>query len=391
MLSYTRHYKVVKSKRNKHGLTRYIPAEVGRQLRQEAGFGCAVCGAGFYVYEHIDPEFKDAEEHNPASMVLLCPSCHGKVTSKAWSKSKIVAAKLDPFNLKHGTTHEFLDLAFPLKVKVGATEFSNFQSIVGIEGGDEWFTIEPPEVEGAPPRLNAKFYSSDGRIDLEIVNNQWIGYTESWDVTFIGRILIIRRKKGDIALKLVFEPPHILKIERMHLLYYGNSFRVDSKGTTTLTTENSTIKLNSASFNKVGCVFQLPASMARNTPVPLGAMSYLHQCKSCSNTYTVWATAGKRNNPSRCLCGGRTELLVTAPNISSHRTTGPRTTPNISHGSIDPRTADPLSETSNQAGPKLVNCVVSDCEVGVSLAPGTAVEFDGLEMRRVKQPFVVTG
>ena len=56
---------------NDHGLSRTIPEGVKREVRQRCGFGCVICGLGFYDYEHFAPDFVDATEHNPAGMTLL--------------------------------------------------------------------------------------------------------------------------------------------------------------------------------------------------------------------------------------------------------------------------------------------------------------------------------
>ncbi|MEH2485180.1 Abi-alpha family protein [Bradyrhizobium sp. AZCC 2230] len=81
---------------NRHGLSRNIPADVKRTVRQRDGFGCVVCGKAIYDYEHFDPEFADATQHDPAGIVLLCISCHGKKTRGFLSKQTIAAARQSP-------------------------------------------------------------------------------------------------------------------------------------------------------------------------------------------------------------------------------------------------------------------------------------------------------
>lgn len=65
---------------NKHGFSRYIPQETKLEIRRRSKFGCVVCRCAFYQYEHIIPEYHDADEHNPDNMCLLCGHCHDKVT-----------------------------------------------------------------------------------------------------------------------------------------------------------------------------------------------------------------------------------------------------------------------------------------------------------------------
>jgi len=59
---------------NIHGLSRTIPEGIKRQVRQECGFGCVVCGLAIATYEHIDPPFKTAKDHDPSKIAYLCGS-----------------------------------------------------------------------------------------------------------------------------------------------------------------------------------------------------------------------------------------------------------------------------------------------------------------------------
>lgn len=73
---------------NKHGLKRYIEADIRRKIRHDAGYGCVICGNIFVDYEHIEPEFKDAKKHDPEKMTLLCKGCHDDVTDTRISKKE---------------------------------------------------------------------------------------------------------------------------------------------------------------------------------------------------------------------------------------------------------------------------------------------------------------
>ncbi|GAH43227.1 unnamed protein product, partial [marine sediment metagenome] len=53
------------SSTNQYGLSRYIPLEIKRAVRQKCGFGCVVCGSTIYQYHHFDPPFNEAKQHNP--------------------------------------------------------------------------------------------------------------------------------------------------------------------------------------------------------------------------------------------------------------------------------------------------------------------------------------
>ena len=75
--------------RNQFNLSRYIPQEVKRQIRVQSKFGCVICRNAICHYEHIEPEFHEAREHNPDKMCLLCGGCHDKVTRGRTSKDTV--------------------------------------------------------------------------------------------------------------------------------------------------------------------------------------------------------------------------------------------------------------------------------------------------------------
>ena len=46
--------------------------------------------------------------------------------------------------------------------------------------------------------INAIFFDDTGSELFRIINNEWIGNTQFWDVNFVGISLTIRKKKGEI-------------------------------------------------------------------------------------------------------------------------------------------------------------------------------------------------
>lgn len=187
--------------KNKHGLPRYIGADVRRQIRQECGFGCVICGQAIGSYEHIEPTFEDAREHDPKRMALLCGSCHQKVTSGMWSKAKVWQARAQPKTFQQGAAKDAFDFHDPFEVHVGGNRIANVRCIVRTSQGDEWFSVKRSEDAGAPPLISAKFFGSDGAPALEIVNNEWSCSTGVWDLETVGRTITIRRDKGDVMLQ----------------------------------------------------------------------------------------------------------------------------------------------------------------------------------------------
>jgi hypothetical protein len=107
---------------NKYRLDRYIPSNIRRQIRQNSGFGCVICGCAICEYEHVNPPFSSAREHDPDKMTFLCSNCHDKVTRKIWSKDKVVKAMKNPYSLINKQSRFKLDLT-------GSNSWINFGGI----------------------------------------------------------------------------------------------------------------------------------------------------------------------------------------------------------------------------------------------------------------------
>lgn len=220
--------------KNAHGLERRPSQAICRQLRQEAGFGCVVCGLAIGDYEHIAPEFKDATEHDPDRMAFLCIQCHGKVTRKFWSKEKIWKAKSDPYALRVGHASEEFDIGneWP-KISIGSFHMTRCENLITIDGKSV-FGISPPEEDGGPFRLSARFTDPDGNVLLCITDNVWEANAANWDVEASGGRILFRDSDGKavIAIRaqnqsLVFETLQF-SAEGFVFKFHGSGFYVDT-------------------------------------------------------------------------------------------------------------------------------------------------------------------
>ena len=82
--------------------------------------------------------------------------------------------------------------------------------------------IEAPEAPGAPFRLSGTFYDSQGRMTLQIDQNEWKASSENWDVEFKGPQLTIREASGKVHLVLKADPPKGIVIDRIDMVYRGH-------------------------------------------------------------------------------------------------------------------------------------------------------------------------
>jgi len=210
------------TERNQYGLTRNIPSEVARQVRQRDGFGCVICGSAFIQYDHLDPPFAEAQSHEPSGLVLLCGGCHDRRSRGALSVDSVKRAAVSPKCKQSGFSRGAFDLGQPEApiVWFGNVLLWECETLL-VLNGEPVLAIKPPEESGGPFRLTAQFRDSDGKEILSIVDNEWLASSENWDVQVTGPRISVRRAKGDLALVLRATPPKQLFIERISMLHRG--------------------------------------------------------------------------------------------------------------------------------------------------------------------------
>lgn len=207
--------------RNQHGLSRTIPAATRREVRQRCGFGCVICGLGFYDYEHFDPEFKDARAHDSRGITLLCMQCNQKKQRGLLSVDSVRDANSNPKCLESGFANEWFDFGRnPLEVRLGGVSFRNCQTLLEIDDCPI-LRIAEPETEHGPYRLSGLFADETGATTLRIDENRWIAGADNWDVEWSGPMLTIRGGPREIVLSLRAEPPTGLSVSRLNMAYDG--------------------------------------------------------------------------------------------------------------------------------------------------------------------------
>lgn len=204
---------------NKHGLSRHIPEEIKYQLRKEAGFGCVICGNAIFQYEHIEPEWNNAKEHNPTSMTILCGSCHDKVTRGFLSKESVFRSKQAPKCKETAKSQLELDLNEEhMIVELGGIQFIDTPTILNFDN-EILLRIERPEEKNSPPQISAKFYDRNGEITAKIENNCWNGRHNTFDIKTEGSKITIRSAVGDIDLIINIQHPNKIVIEKINMKY----------------------------------------------------------------------------------------------------------------------------------------------------------------------------
>ena len=241
------------SQKNKHGRSRYIPERVKRQVRQECGFGCVVCGLAFYTYEHFDPEWADMKEpHNPDGMALLCSTCNTRRRGGSLSKETVARMRKNPKCKEVGHTRgDILDIRDPEFV-LGNIYFTETRNVLALKE-QTTLRFDPPEQAGGPWLLSAKFQNTNGHTSLWIDKNELKINADNWDFEVTGCTMIIRNGIGDIALELELNPPSYIKIKRLNVTYDGVTVTVQENK---VVIKNSVQNSESEFVSNVSCTFR---------------------------------------------------------------------------------------------------------------------------------------
>ncbi len=207
---------------NRHGLSRHIPSEIKRDIRQRSKFGCVVCRCGFYQYEHIDPSFENAREHNSEQICCLCGSCHDQVTRGRLSKELVKASyhKIQA-QLPGQIKPPFGPLDFhdgSAELIIGGLHYSPAVQTVLRYHGRNMISVTPGKAD-EPGTISAVITDRNGLEVLRLENNEWVGSLESWDIEVVGQRLTIRQNQGEISLQLRLDPPGRIVVERLDMRF----------------------------------------------------------------------------------------------------------------------------------------------------------------------------
>ncbi len=247
-----------KKKINKYTLSRYIPSPIKRDIRLRCGFGCVICGSAIYEYHHYDPSFSQAKKHDPNKIVLLCGTCHGYITSGIWSEDKIRIAHQNPICLENGFSHGLFDFGnkHPTII-IGNSVFENV-SIIFQVFETPILKIDIPESKKGPFRISGIFCDSNGQESFRIIENEWQGSINNWDIEREGSILIIRSGNHRIILRLKVAPPNEFIIEKINMFFKGVSIvGSTTKGFIIKTPNEASLSSFNVSYINTYCAFYI--------------------------------------------------------------------------------------------------------------------------------------
>ncbi len=202
-----------------------IPDPVKGAVRQRCGFGCVICGLPLYEYDHLVP-WSEVHEHDADNILLLCDQHHREKTSGLLPVDTVARASKDPRNLRTGESHPY-DLYY---------SGSHCEAVIGSNLhvwpslADEMFTV-PLIVDDTPIvlfraedghlLLSVQLFNEKNELLVQIIDNQLVFSAAPWDVEFVGRQLTVRGGPGDIFVRMKFEPPARVAIDKGHIWRNG--------------------------------------------------------------------------------------------------------------------------------------------------------------------------
>ncbi len=264
--------------------SRNIPLPIQREVRQRCGFGCVICGFPLYEYDHLKG-WTNVHEHVADDIILLCDKHHREVTSGLLPRRKVMEANKLPYNLKTGQSKPYI-LHFEgnsCSIQIGGNYFTTN------------YTGQPTEsipliVDGIPLigfvledghlLLNLILFDQFNDVVLRIINNHLFYSISPWDIQLVGKTLTVREKARQFLIKITFEPPNKVVIDKGRFLCNGVEILVDSDH---ISIPNTTCISGCAAVNCHGGLIIGP------TPVPIGGFMSLQEVnRILSNIKHVW-------------------------------------------------------------------------------------------------------
>ena len=213
-----------------------IPEPIKRQVRQECGFGCILCGMPIFQYDHII-RYSEKPAHDTSNLALLCPNHHNEKTAGRLSRERIDEARRAPFNATRGTTTTYrLEPSRELETWIGSNNayvaaVANDYPVLWINGR-AFLTIHR---DGDFFSFSASVTDEAGRIVLNIQRGELTVATDVWDYRYEGRTLSIRSGQGEIILEAEVAD-NTLRINRgVFVDQFAAGVFISSDGTVTFT------------------------------------------------------------------------------------------------------------------------------------------------------------
>lgn len=179
---------------------RNTPEAIALHLRQEARFGCSLCGCPILENAHIIP-YRVSQAFIAKDMVALCPTCHTRADLGSFSEEYLRQIKANPHNTTH-VSDEFKIESAELRINLGASlAVMNPKGDVISAYGTKLLAVR--RLDSNFLNLDVNLFDKNGNRVSKIADSKWVVDTRYvWDLQFTQGRLIIKNKPRDILLEI---------------------------------------------------------------------------------------------------------------------------------------------------------------------------------------------
>jgi len=182
---------------------RHRPAGVERLLRQQACFGCAICGHPIFVYHHITPYTEKDPHYRPEDMMVVCPNHHDPITRGVMSEGEQREHKANPYNCSKGYASGMLTAANQARAELDVGKSVRLIGAGILIAVDGECLLGLSVDSNTAIEISARLYDRDDQLLAEIDRDEWIAESPfPWDIDFDYRFLAIRSEPRQIRLEL---------------------------------------------------------------------------------------------------------------------------------------------------------------------------------------------
>lgn len=166
-----------------------IPADIKLKVRQKCKFACVICRCPIYVYHHLE-EYKICKEHTVENIFLLCPNCHKETHNNNISRKTILKAFQDLQDYDKTKPQKINNENFILKL--GNNSIKSFSGYLFKIFDKDYFRVTKNAKNNFI--IDAKLFDENKDLSLEIKNNEYVIYTDKWDISNSGGKFTFRDK-----------------------------------------------------------------------------------------------------------------------------------------------------------------------------------------------------
>ena len=216
------------SEKNRFGLSRDIPENVKLAVRKRCKFGCVVCGAIPFDYDHFAPPFVDCQKHDPEGIILLCQNHHRKRQSGFLTDEFVLDCLEKIRSTKRDSRFMIETRNTDFAVNWASARFVNCGACIQL-ADEKVFEITKTGIPLDPIHISATLRDASGSIICRIHKNEIIAMADSvGDFTCTANRLLYKDKNQNTIIEMEVTSDELL-MKRLHISYKDCFVDMDQK------------------------------------------------------------------------------------------------------------------------------------------------------------------